>query len=106
MLNYSGQESKKQFAVHGSDTPVTLKQGQCHQTLYELGDSKQCYDNAQCEKLHFNSTCERANDKFLSNQETCEFPLNMSKCKTCSYIHDLLCVLNNPTKFQLNQIRS
>ena len=26
-LNYSGQESKKQFAVHDSDTPATLKQG-------------------------------------------------------------------------------
>ena len=27
-LNYSGQESKEQFAVYDFDTPVTLKQGQ------------------------------------------------------------------------------
>ena len=26
-LNYSGQESKKHFAVYDSDTHVTLKQG-------------------------------------------------------------------------------
>ena len=26
--NYCGQESKKQFAVYDSHTPVTLKQGQ------------------------------------------------------------------------------
>ena len=25
-VNYGGQESEKQFAVHDSDTPVTLKQ--------------------------------------------------------------------------------
>ena len=31
-LNYHGQESKKQSAVHDSDTLVTLKQGQSHQT--------------------------------------------------------------------------
>ena len=30
-LNCGGQESKEQFAVHDSDTPVTLKQGQGHQ---------------------------------------------------------------------------
>ena len=31
-LNYGRQESKAQFAVYDSDTPVTLKQGQDHQT--------------------------------------------------------------------------
>ena len=31
-LNYTGQESGKQFAVHVSNTHVTLKQGQGHQT--------------------------------------------------------------------------
>ena len=40
-LNYSGQESKKQFAVYDSDTPVTLKQGQSHQIWDELVDPKQ-----------------------------------------------------------------
>ena len=38
-LNYGGQESKQRFAVHDSDTPVTLKQGQGNQTWYELVDS-------------------------------------------------------------------
>ena len=37
-VNYGGQESEKQFAVHDSDTPVTLKQGQGHQPWYELVD--------------------------------------------------------------------
>ena len=40
-LNYGGQESKKQFAVYDSDTPVTLKQGRGHQTWYKLVDHKQ-----------------------------------------------------------------
>ena len=34
-LNYGGQESKIQFVVYDSDTPVTLKQGQGHLTWYE-----------------------------------------------------------------------
>ena len=37
-LNYSGQESKKQFAVYDSDTPVTLKQSQGQQTWHEPAD--------------------------------------------------------------------
>ena len=39
-LNYSRQESKKKFADYDSDTPVTLKQGQDHETWYELVDPK------------------------------------------------------------------
>ena len=39
-LYCSGQESKKQFAVYDSDTPVTLK-GKGHETWYELLDPKQ-----------------------------------------------------------------
>ena len=38
-LNYGGHEPKQQFAVNDSDTFVTLKQGQNHQTWYELVDS-------------------------------------------------------------------
>ena len=37
-LNYGGQESKKQFTVCNSDTPVTLKQGQRHAAWYALVD--------------------------------------------------------------------
>ena len=54
-LNYSGQESRKQFAVYDSDTPVTLKQGQGHQTWYDLVDLKQSHNNAKFEKPHLNS---------------------------------------------------
>ena len=42
-LNYSRQEPTQQFAVCDSDTPVTLKQGQSHQTCYELVDPEQGY---------------------------------------------------------------
>ena len=35
-LNYGGQSFKKQSAVYDSDAPVTLKQGQGHQTWYKL----------------------------------------------------------------------
>ena len=45
-VNYCGQESKKQFAVYDFDKPVTLKQGQGHQTLYALVDPKQSYNHA------------------------------------------------------------
>ena len=37
-LNYTGQESKQQSAVYDSDTPVTLKNGQAHQTWCESVD--------------------------------------------------------------------
>ena len=39
----------KQLAVYDSDAPVTLKQGQSHQTWYELVDPKQGYNNAKFE---------------------------------------------------------
>ena len=48
---YGGHESKNQFAIYNSDTPVTLKQGQGHQTWYELVDPKQVYINAKFKKL-------------------------------------------------------
>ena len=62
-LNYSGQESKKQFAVHDSDTSVSLKQGQGNQSWYELVDSKHGYNNINFEKPCLNSVCGKANDK-------------------------------------------
>ena len=36
-------KKKKEFAVYDSGTPVTLKQGQGHQTWYEFVDPKQGY---------------------------------------------------------------
>ena len=62
-LNYSGQESKKQIVVYDSDTPVTLKQDQGHQTWSELVNPKQGYHNAKFENHHSNSILEKVNDK-------------------------------------------
>ena len=62
-LNYSGQESKKQFAVYESQIPVTLKEGQGHQTWYELVDPKQDDNNVKFQKPCLNSVCEKASDK-------------------------------------------
>ena len=64
-LNYGKQESKKQFAVYDSDKPVTYKEGQGHQTCYELVDPKQDYNNAQFEKPHLTSVREKANRKMF-----------------------------------------
>ena len=50
--NYSGQESEKQFTVYISNTSVTLKQGQGHQT-YNYVDPKQGYNHAQFERSPF-----------------------------------------------------
>ena len=76
-LNHGGQESIKQFVVCDSDTPVTLKQGQGHQTCYEMLFPKH-YHNAKIEMPCFNSVYERANDQVSTNQETCQLsPLNM-----------------------------
>ena len=50
-FNYGKQESKKQFAAYDSNTPVTSKQGQGHQTWYEFVN-KQGYNNAKFEKPH------------------------------------------------------
>ena len=68
---------KKQSAVYDSDTPVTLKQGQGHQTWYELVDPKQGCNNGKFEKPHLklNSVQEKANDKVFVKSETCQLSL-------------------------------
>ena len=64
---------------YDSDTNVTLKQGQGHQTWYELVDPKQGTNHAKfgrsaLNSLHKNQTLL----KLLSNQKTCQLsPLNM-----------------------------
>ena len=57
------KKKQKQFAVNDSDTPMTLKLGQGHQTWPELVDPKQGYNNAQLKKLLLNSVREKAKDK-------------------------------------------
>ena len=53
----------KQFAVYDSDTPVTLKQGQGHQTWYEFLDPKQGHNKAKFFKLE--QYPEKADDNFF-----------------------------------------
>ena len=48
-------------AVYDSDTPVTLKQDQGHQTRYEFEDPKQGFNNAKFEKPGVNGAHERSN---------------------------------------------
>ena len=48
-----------------SNIPVTLKQGQGHQTWYELVDPKQGYNYAKFEKPHMNTVHEKANDSVV-----------------------------------------
>ena len=57
------------IAAYDSDTPVTLKQGQGHQTWYELVDPKQCHNNPKMEKLCVNSVRVKANDKLFAKSE-------------------------------------
>ena len=61
--NLKKNNNKKQFAVHDSDTPETLKQGQSHHTWYDLVDSMQGYNKAKFEKPCLNSAREKANHK-------------------------------------------
>ena len=56
-----GQKSREQFAVHDPDKPVNLKQGQGHQTQYELEDPKQVYNPAKFERPPSNIACQKAN---------------------------------------------
>ena len=56
-VNHGGQGSKKQFAVMIL-TPVTMKQGQGHQTWYDSVDPKQGYNNAKFEKPPLHSVHE------------------------------------------------
>ena len=50
-----------QFAVYISDTPVTLKQSQDHQSYNANEDAKRGYNHATLEKFCFNSVCQKVN---------------------------------------------
>ena len=58
-LNSSGQESKTQFAVYISDTPLTLKERS--QTYNDNIDPKQYYNHAKFQRSCFNGLQEKAN---------------------------------------------
>ena len=54
-LKYSGQASKNQFSVYDFDKPATLKQGQSHQTWYEVEEQKQVNNHVQFKRHPLNS---------------------------------------------------
>ena len=66
---HNQKTKQKQFAVHDSDTSVTLNQSQIHKIWYELVDPKQCHNNAKFEKLRLNSVRVKANDKLFAKSE-------------------------------------
>ena len=59
------------FAVIISDTPVTLKQSQGHQTYNDNVDSKQGYNHVKFERSSFNGVQEKENIKISSNEKIC-----------------------------------
>ena len=98
-LNYNGQESKKQFAVYDSDTPVTLKYGQSHQTWYKLVDPKKGYNHAKIERPSLNSVWKKAK-VFVKSDNVSIISLEYAqKSEEQWYICIIyLTYFNNPTK--------
>ena len=58
-----------QFAVYISDTPVTLKESQGHQTYNENVHPKQGYNNAKLERPALDSVYQKANVKDFVKSE-------------------------------------
>ena len=56
------------FAVIISDTPVTLKQSQGHQTYNENVDPEQAYNHAKFERSRCNSVPEKGNHQVFWEQ--------------------------------------
>ena len=66
-----------QFAVYIFDTPVTLKQGQGHETYNDNVDPKQGYSHAKFERSCFNGVQERKRKKvFLFFFQTRKYVIN------------------------------
>ena len=107
-LNFTGQESKKQFAVYDSDTPVTLKHGQGHQTWYELTAPKQDSNLMQvCKTLLEQCACKKKKKSFCQiRQRAIIFLGYVQKSNIVVYFSDLFYVINSPIKFQLNWLRT
>ena len=68
---------------------VQLTQGQCHQNLYNLVDTKKGYYRAQSERSPVNSVREKANVKVIVKSEsTSLISFNMRKSEEKNwYIH-------------------
>ena len=71
---------------------LTHKQGQGHQTWYELGDPKQGYNNSNTQfekKTRLNNVCEKANENVFvkpGNTSITSFEyMHKSKTVVCSW---------------------
>ena len=70
-------------------------------------DSEQGYNQANFERSNFNGAREETNMKGFSTEEISKlFPLKVRESTEKWYIHDLLVILKNPAKIQLNQLRT
>ena len=85
---------------------MTLKQGKVHQTWYELQDPEQGYNYAKFERSPKNSVRQKVNVICLISKHVNYLHWISARVKKLWYVHYWLEVLNNPTKFQLNWIRT
>ena len=65
---------------------MILKQGQGHQTWYELVDPKQGYNYAKFEKPHMNTVHEKANDSVVKTGNTSVISLENVQSEKYWYI--------------------
>ena len=100
-LNYSGQESKKRFAVYDSDTPVTLNKVKVVKLDMHWSNPSKVVTMQSLKEFPFTVSAKKPMLKFLSKQKTQLSPLNMCKSEKQWYIHYLFDLLNYHTKFQI-----
>ena len=70
--SFSGQDFFLN-AVYVSDTPMTLKQDQGHQTWHEIIDCQQGFDNAQFGKPRLTASIKQSTTKFCQIKEHVNF---------------------------------
>ena len=93
----------KQFEVYNSDTPVTLKQTQGHQTYNKNVDPKHDYNHAKFEDLAFMVPKKKPMLKFFSKQGDMSV-ISPEHVRTSKIVvhHDLHDVITIIQKFQFN----
>ena len=100
-LNHSGQGSKNNLQILIL-IYLTLKGHQGHQSCNELLDPEQGYNHTKFERPPVNSVCQRANIKVLVISENMSMTsLEYVQSEKQWYIHHLLDLSNNPTKFKV-----
>ena len=82
------------LAVYISDTPVTLKQSQGHQTTKDNADAKQGYNHAKSQRSCFKGVPEKANTEtffserflFQTRKYISYLPLTCVKIRNSKYL--------------------